>query len=522
MKGWVSVLILAAIVWAAYHSILSLGLVGHDTYPIVATSRFDNPDGLAGPVSRKLMAGLYDSDFYRPLLNLLVGTEFALWGLAPLGYQIVNLILLLGCALALFRLAERLNGPDARLAPVLSALIFLLFPLQYEVVPVLSRRPETMSCLFAALALSATLSPRSLARGRPALLPGILALAAAFSKETALLLFPLAFLAVLLQSPRPGTRKRLAHAALGTIPYLTAAALALGVRFLVIGGLGGHAEEGLGNLGRAAAMARRLIFPQKIMEASPNAALLVAALGASFVVTGILWLRRRNRLDPSVLFQGGKRLRAALFGLAWTVLMLLLHAWSGKTSAWYYLFPAAGFALLSGSMLEAFLQNARPFGRLPLRMVSSLAALLLLILLGWQASYSPLFHAYPEWKEADAMRSQALEKLEAEIDRAPEGSVLGPYELPVLVARWKVPGFQGPMLYGASILRTYSVQGWAKLRFPDRNVVVVSFFPGMKTTRGIPDQTQVFLEEHLILPKFTSQPQPPSRSGPSRPPGDGG
>ncbi len=506
MKGWVSVLVLAALAWAAYHSVLSLGLVGHDTYPIVATSRFDGPDGFTGVLSHRLMAGLYESDFYRPLLNLLVGTEYALWGLAPLGYQIVNLLLLLGCALALLRLAGRLNGPDARLAPILSALIFLLFPLQFEVVPVLSRRPETMSCIFAALALAATLSPRALALRRPALLPGVLALAAAFSKETALLLFPLAFLAVLLYSPRLGTRKRLAHAALGTIPYLAAAAAALGVRYLVIGGLGGHAEEGFGNLGRAVSMARRLIFPQKTMESSPDAALLAAALGTAFVITGILWLRRRNRRDLSALLGDGNRLRAALFGLAWTVLMLLIHAWSGKTSAWYYLFPAAGFALLCGSMFAAFLQNARPFVPLPLRVSSSLAALLLLALLGWQAGYSPFFHHYPEWEEADAMRSQTLERLGKEIEKAPEGSVLGPFELPVLVARWKVPGFQGPMLYGASILRTYSVQGWAKLRFPDRNIEVQPFFPGGKIPRWVPGKTQVLLEEHLILPKAPSSP----------------
>ncbi|MFQ5749992.1 MAG: hypothetical protein ACE5H3_11125, partial [Planctomycetota bacterium] len=240
MRTALAVLALAAVVFLAYHPVLGFGMLGHDTYPVLASSTVHSPVDFLHLFTEKLMGGRFWSDFYRPVLNVTFSLDHALWGLDPFGFQLSTLLFFLACVLSIFFFVRRLAGPGARLAPFAAALVFALYPYQWEVLPSPSRRPEVLCCLFSVLSLHTLLAPSRLARMRPAILPGLLALVAIGSKETALLLPPLAFLLVLLYSTRSGFLRRLGHALVLVSPLILAGALALAARFGVIGGLGGH------------------------------------------------------------------------------------------------------------------------------------------------------------------------------------------------------------------------------------------------------------------------------------------
>ncbi|MFQ5748855.1 MAG: hypothetical protein ACE5H3_05275 [Planctomycetota bacterium] len=492
MKRILPALLLGAAVFVVYHSVLALGLLGHDTYPILLTSRIQNPADLLHDFTRILMDGRYPASFYRPLLCLSLALDQALFGLDPLPYQFENLLFFAASAVALFYLVRRMAGPGARIAPWAAALAFLLFPLQYEVLPVVGRRPETMAFLFTTLSILAVLSPRNLARSRPGLLAGFLALLAILSKETGFLVVPLSFLAVLVMTDRSGGSARIRHAARAALPQAAAAILLILVRWGVIGGLGGHADAGLSNLANLPVFARRLLFPQIPMADSPWGLPLVLGLGAALLATLLLAAPRFERM------------RAGFFAAFWTLLMLAVHAWSG-TSPWYLLFSAAGFAFFLGVALEGSFRILRSQGRVARRLSAAVSGLLISALLLWQASYSPLFHSYPEWELADRLRKDVLQGVGAVIEKAQPGSRLGPFELPAQVTAWKKPGYREAMLYGASILRSYSVQAWAEIRFPEKAVEVRSVEPEEPLPPEVADRIQVLFVERYVIPKGESR-----------------
>jgi len=488
MKRFLPALLLGAAVFVVYHSVLALGLLGHDTYPILLTSRIQGPADLLHAFTRILMDGRYPASFYRPLLSLSVAFDQALFGLDPLPYQIENLLFFAAGVVALFFLVRRVAGPRARVAPWAAALAFLFFPLQFEVLPVVGRRPETLAFLFTVLSILAAISPRNLGRSRPGLLSGVLALLAILSKETGFLVVPLSFLAVLSASDRKGVSARLRQAARVTLPQAAAAAFLFFVRWEVIGGLGGHPDAGFAKLANLPVFARRLLFPQIPMADSPWGLPLVLGLGAFLVITLLLAKPRFERM------------RAGFFAAVWTVFMLAVHAWSG-TSPWYLLFSAAGFAFFLGVALDGSLRILRAPGRFFLRFSAAGSGLLLGGLLLWQGSYSPLFHHYPEWKLADRLRKDVLQGIGAAIEKARPGSRLGPFELPVQVTAWKKPGYREAMLNGASILRAYSVQAWAELRFPERTIEVRAIELEAPLPPAVAGRILVLFVERYVVPK---------------------
>ncbi len=65
--------------------------------------------------------------YYRPLTALLWKTEFAVWGLAPFGYQLVNLMMHTACAMLVREVAQTLCSDNNRIG-LWSALVFLFLP----------------------------------------------------------------------------------------------------------------------------------------------------------------------------------------------------------------------------------------------------------------------------------------------------------------------------------------------------------------------------------------------------------
>ena len=229
---------LTLVSWAAYRSIFGLPHLGWDTWPMIATARIESWSDFAGTFTEKLMDGRYPlGDFYRPITNLSVALDHALWGTDPVGYHVTDFAILVGSALFVAVLVARLFG--SRAAGVLAALVFALHPVHWESLPVTARRADTLSVFFALAWLAALpLGSRQAASGCRSVLSGLAVFALAFgavgAKETGALIVGLAF-ALLLLAPGSTSRRRLVPA---TIVTLIAVGLFVAARTAVLGGLG--------------------------------------------------------------------------------------------------------------------------------------------------------------------------------------------------------------------------------------------------------------------------------------------
>ncbi len=125
---------------------------------------------------------------YWPLLYTLFWLEHKLWGLAPLGYHLVNLLLHTGVVLLLWRLLRRLEVPGAWFA----AAVFAVHPLHVESVAWVIGRKDVLATVFYLSSVLAyircTEMPRGRRRGGPYLLAVALFVLGLLSKSIAITL----------------------------------------------------------------------------------------------------------------------------------------------------------------------------------------------------------------------------------------------------------------------------------------------------------------------------------------------
>jgi len=96
-------------------------LLGWDTYATIIASRIESWADLWGTFSEVMMDGrLPFGDFYRPVGNLFIALDYAIWDLEPFGYQLTNLALWSLSASLVYLLARRLIGHGAILAPIVA------------------------------------------------------------------------------------------------------------------------------------------------------------------------------------------------------------------------------------------------------------------------------------------------------------------------------------------------------------------------------------------------------------------
>jgi hypothetical protein len=443
------------------------GLLGYDCYPIIVTSRVRSLADFVGSFTEKLMDGRYPSDFYRPLINLTFAADEAVWGLHAFGYQLTNVLCFAACAWTVYLLARRLVGRDARVAPLVTLLVFLFNPLHAEVLPVPPRRPEILCCLFMALALVWQLSPRAMRARRPSVWPASATLLAIASKEAGFLLPLLVFAAVYLYSEREALLARICQAALATLPHLAAVAMMILARVIVIGDMGGHMKVSAGDLpGNIAAtlgfVGEGLLLPQIPMRNFAGVALVVM-IPAIMLATVALRGRAKTPDDA-----GRRTNRATAVAAVWLLVVVLTYAAAGVIGAWYYPIPVAGWAILVGALAERFVCLGRDTGLVRTGAMASLT--LLGILIVWQGLYSPIVHRYREWTRATEASSAFLDQTREIVAAAAKGTVVEAPPLPV----WVAPEPGGPGILGAVVLDDYSVQAWADLTMPGKNVTVRS------------------------------------------------
>jgi hypothetical protein len=387
-------------------------------------------------------------------------------------------------------------------APIAALLYFLLHPTHLEILPVPSRRPETLCGLFMMLSLAAQLSPRSVRAARPPILPAFFTLIAVLSREAALILPALTFLAVLLDRPGESGRDRLRRATRALVPHLAVLVAVLSVRVAVLGGIGGHASTSLAAaIGRfprwALRMIEVLVWPQPVMREVVAGRWMLGILVTGLVVTGLLATRlafrqsREGAGEPGPVPPGSQPLRLGLLAVMWLVLVTLVYATAGEMETWYALIPAAGLAMGAGALAE-WLISVVHHERGALRIAATGSILLLAASLIWQASYSPLIYHYREWDRATTASDSFLEELRDSIRRSANGTLVEGPPLPT----WVKPRGEYPEVQGAAILAGYSVEAWAELTFPERRIQVLTK-PRAGGPRIPPDELRVVLIRRL-------------------------
>ena len=136
-SDWFWALILVAAIFAVYQPVWTAGFVWDDEVVLRA-----NPC-IVGPLGLKEIWTTSAADIC-PLTITTFWLEHALWGLRPLPYHLVTLVLYGGCALMLWRVLRSLNVPGAWLGTALWA----LHPVQVESVAWVSETKNTESGLF--------------------------------------------------------------------------------------------------------------------------------------------------------------------------------------------------------------------------------------------------------------------------------------------------------------------------------------------------------------------------------------
>ncbi len=450
--------------------------MGMDSYPIILTSRVQSLADMWGNFSERLMDGLYPDLFYRPLLNLSFALDHALWGLAAPGYQLSNVFYFVACALSLYVFLVTRPAPRAPVFALAGVILFLLHPLQFEVLPFPPRRPELLCSTFILLALAAE------ARGgwRFRVLGGAAGLLALAAKETAVILPGLVFLRALLYAEQVGLRGRLIVAGKRAVISTVPVGIYLAARFAVLGGMGGR-----GSITLTKALE---VFPQKLgtmlrTVASPSSP-------QSWTVAGV-WLL----LSVPLLLAGLRRERRApaadlLFAAGWLVLLAAIYTMSKGLLPWYFLIAVIGFSVAVSGICEGYaswLCRDRPVLRVAgLAILGTVGLLVSLSQLRW----SPAIRPYALWRLATAEDNLLLERFERTLEEADAGSVTR-----LLAERKKIKGVEEAAMFRGVVLQThYSLQAWAELVHPDREVRVLKNPRLLKSEPLKPSEVVVILD----------------------------
>jgi hypothetical protein len=133
---------------AAYWPVFSAGFIWDDDAYVTDNPLLTAPDGLSS-----IWFSAHSQSQYFPLVFSTLRLEYALWGLNPVGYHVVNVGLHIVNSLLVWALLRRLALPRAWLA----AAVFALHPVQVETVAWVTELKNTESTLFYLLAVFAWL-----------------------------------------------------------------------------------------------------------------------------------------------------------------------------------------------------------------------------------------------------------------------------------------------------------------------------------------------------------------------------
>jgi hypothetical protein len=138
VSPWLRAAAIVAATLVAYLPALGAGFVWDDDDYVTNNPLLRDPDGLA-----RIWLSADAPSQYFPLVYTFFRLEYALWGLEPFGYHLVNVCLHAANALLAWAVLARLALPGAWLA----AAIFALHPVHVESVAWISERKNVLSTL---------------------------------------------------------------------------------------------------------------------------------------------------------------------------------------------------------------------------------------------------------------------------------------------------------------------------------------------------------------------------------------
>jgi len=303
-----ALLLLATATLLVYAVSFANGFVLDDSVIIVK-----NPDTLhVGNIGKLLFAPDVIKPYYRPLNRASYLLDYQLFGMSPVWYHAVNIIIHLLNVCLLYLVGCRLLS-DKR-AALIAALLFAVHPANAEAVNFISAR-NTLLALFFSLASLLAFYRAKERGGRWPILAALLFFCGLLSKETGLMLIAIIGLYALFPSFLPDHEKFRVRM-LSLVPFLVAAAAYLAMRSYSLQGVVGIKVPMAGMLDRLAANYHvipqylgLLLFPadltlfHTIQQGGLFTPFWHFPVFAAFLALILLIVRRRNR--------------AALFGLVW-------------------------------------------------------------------------------------------------------------------------------------------------------------------------------------------------------------
>jgi len=289
---------------------------------------------------------------------------------------------------------------------------------------------------------------------------------ALFSKESAfaaLLIVP-AVAYVGCRLARCADRDCLAASVRALVPYALLVGLALVVRFVVLGTLGGYAGVPIATPDAGAYRAALASF----------ARFLLWPIGQPWPVGNVAWVALLALALGLVLALGtalpGRYARALAVGCWWITVFAVFHA-AVKTlsGAWLLYFPLVGTALIAGAVVDgvcAVWANPRPAAALAGVGLTGVVAVWTVAVL----RTSPLFEHYDDWQVAGGISSRYLDASVGCMQDATTGATLTLVDAPSALDR---PGSQTDLL-APTLVSDDTVQADLSLAYPDRGYTVHS------------------------------------------------
>lgn len=271
MRRAVPFFIIIIVITVVYYGVWSGGFL-RDDFPVITENPWITSPAYIPEIFSSSLWAFYQGDFitgtsnyYRPMMHLLLMGSYSLFGTDPAGYHAVNLVFHILNASLVFLIASALLGSKEKAAssfllPLAAALLFALHPANAEpVVWVAAIGELSFTFFFLAAFYFFILSGKD--RGAAFYAVSVcIYIVALFSKETATVLSPL-FAFYGLSEGRP-----FVQAVKRGAPYLAAAAVFVIIRSAIVGKLSAeHAMSGfqyiLSVLTLTAQYAEKLVFP---------------------------------------------------------------------------------------------------------------------------------------------------------------------------------------------------------------------------------------------------------------------
>lgn len=480
---------------AVFLRIREVGLIGWDSLPEIASSRIQSLSDFFQTFSERTAEGYYLFKFYRPMLNLSLAFDYALWGLDPLGYQLSSAALFGACGFALYRLTRGLLHAGAcSPGPWIALAVFFVAPFNLDVVAFVSRRMDMLAALFMCLALTSQLRRCKDEMPRSAWGPALFTLGAIGSKEIAVILPPLVFLLVLVYGRQVAAGLPWRRASLAAVPHVAAVTLCIVARLAAFGDLGGHPTTRLTGAVDLLPQMLGSVLVGQLASASSGIDATPLTIGiAALVAAAILWgrlLLRSKALEEDAC---GSAFGAIAVALAWLIGSAGVLGMVGMLQSWYLFIPGVGFAIGVGAVAQLLFDAVGARG-VVIRVAASAAFVAIVFLTGRQAMSAPLLREPQHLIEATKLADEYLANLRARIDSAPNASIVGNPTAPAMVRLDDDPA--APL---TTLLTWYSIQAWADLVYHDRELVVLPRSPAAPPV--IVRQTTTVVELH---PRFAN------------------